>query len=168
MDLPIRLRFFGKLTLYQELKKLDCDGKLEWSNERKILSWAADSERHKDWHTPLDLKMALDHGDIVGIIAGDIEDKDTYIRNRFGNLVKRGYATWSDDVKKGIFFTPDGFLMGEIINEIEVNPSARGRYEFFYYLSWVIFFAGAFLVIANALGVLRDWIFGFISYIIFC
>jgi len=159
MDLPIQLRFFKKLELYQELQKRNRDNQGEWRVEKHILSWAADRTHHKDLQTPLAPDMAGEHEEITGPISNDdVDNKQQYIHNRLGNLVAMGYADWDKIVTNGIVFNSDGFLTGEIINEIRNSPMSASRYEAAYYLSWILFYAGAFLVIANVLNVLGSWV----------
>jgi hypothetical protein len=160
MDIPIPLRFFEKLNLFQEFRKLEREDFREWLNERSILSWAADSKRHRDLHTPLKAQMALDHPDITGPIPGDIDKPCQYILNRFGCLVMRGYATWSSDCTKNeIRFTRAGFLLGEIINEIE-GSGKKLLFGFSFALCWLIFISGAVVLLGEAIKLIHDlWVY---------
>jgi hypothetical protein len=151
MDLPITSRFFQKLSLYREARRSRRYSGSEWRNEEPILRWGADPNRHRDHATPLTVPAALNDQAISGGISEDISDKAQYIRNRFGNLVGRGLASWSDSSKGGILLTQDGLLMGMIINEWEERPlRVKWKYSFHYYLAWTLFYAGAIVLIAEA------------------
>jgi hypothetical protein len=154
MDIPIPLRFFEKLNLFQEFRKFEKEDSPEWGNEKSMLSWAANSKRHRDLHTPLNVQMALGNPYITGPIPSDIDDPGQYILNRFGSLVMLGYAQWSDEVtKEGIRFTRAGFLLGEITNEVQ-RSHKKVAYCINLVLCWALLYAAAFLAISEALKVL--------------
>ncbi len=94
--------------------------------------------------------MAREHAEITGEIPSDILDREEWIHICFGNLVMRGFATWTDDHAREIRFTRDGFSVGETINEIRMRRWKKPFYYFLYYLSWAIFAAGTIIVFAEA------------------
>jgi hypothetical protein len=152
MDLPITSRFFQKLSLYREVRRQRRYKGRDWKNEEQILSWGADLERHKDHATPLTVQAVLSDPVIAGPVPHEIQDQAQFVRNRFGNLVSMGLATWSDPNQGGILLTQDGFLMGHIINEMKVRPfRVKWKYGFHYYLSWAAFYSGAVALVAEGL-----------------
>ncbi len=150
MDIPITLRFFEKLNLFLEVRRIDGEERPQWKTEKSILSWAANPLHHRHLHTPLTIQMALEHEEITGIARTDPNNNDLDIRLCFGNLVMRDLATW-DHPETSIRFTRSGFVVGEILNDINRNPRKKYYYYFFYGLSWLIFLAGATIVIAGAI-----------------
>jgi hypothetical protein len=155
MDVPITLRFFEKLNLYQDISKRDGQHGTTWHNERNILAWAANSNRHMHLHTPLTVDMAFDRQEITGEIVG-VADPKEQIRQIFGNLVMRGYASWGSNETE-IRFTRDGFTTGEIINEIVAHPSKNGVYRLVYWLCRAIFIAAAVVAVGEGLKTLHEF-----------
>jgi len=158
MDIPITLRFFEKLNLYQEIKKRNSKSLHEWETEKRILSWAANPEHHRHMHTPLTVQRALDTPDeIIGSITevGEV-DRQRYVRVIFGNLVARGLAQWSDNTENGIRFTRDGFLVGETLNDINESPETEWKYRFVYVVSWLIFVAVTISVLGEAAKMIAE------------
>jgi hypothetical protein len=151
MDIPITLRFFEKLNLFLEIRRIDRENRPQWKIEKSILSWAADPLHHRHLNTPLTVQMARDHSEITGMARTDPDNKDLDIQLCFGNLVIRDLATWSGPDENGIRFTKSGFSVGEVINDLIRNPRRMYRYYFFYLLSWLIFFAGATIIIADGI-----------------
>lgn len=153
MELPIQLKFFKKLELYQELlsenKRATFAGATRrelWNMEKEVLAWTEDNHHHR----------------LSPLKNTDIQDKverkfgKEYLDNELGqiprNLVSRGFAIFKDaeDEGKGIIITPEGFLMGKVINDIEgkiIWP--RIKYELIYNLAWLTAIFGALIVIIN-------------------
>lgn len=116
-----------------------------WPLEEKILRWAYRGHKHlaspitKSQFIPSDYRES---GDLIGKtrvnISTDLLDNklykgEQYIRDKvdrtFENLVRRGFATYEIELSKGldpskkpkhtaIYFTNDGLLVGEVLNEL--------------------------------------------------
>jgi hypothetical protein len=165
MDLPIQLKFFKKLDLYQELrsqneKALGRDR--AWPMEKMILKWTVWNHHHLS--TPLRPDVAFTHPEIV-----DRTDQDNFplLLEAMRNLVEREYATYASNLAldRGIKFTRAGLLMGEVIDDVEGSGEgtwSAWRYIFFIILVWAVAIAGALLVIVNffdALGPIAHALF---------
>jgi hypothetical protein len=153
MGLPIQLKFFKKLELYQELKFQDekalgasnrADLNKIWKTEKLILSWTA-----RGHHL---IMCPIDHGYVrngTGLLKNkNSADYDIGLSGTFTNLIGRGFAESVEGNNTQIIFTPTGLLMGEVINDVEgINVWKKYRYPIFYYLTWATASAGALLVI---------------------
>jgi len=155
MELPIQLKLFKKLELYQELKFQDekaskASERLRkvWKTEKLILSWTARGH-HLIMHP-------IDHGYVrsgTGLLKNKDENNyDFGLSGTFTNLIGRGFAKPVERNDTQILFTPTGLLMGEVIDDVEgSNIWKKYRYPIFYYLTWATASAGALLVISKFL-----------------
>jgi len=163
MELPIQLKFFKKLELYQELlsenKKATFAGATRrelWNMEKEVLAWTDKNHHHR----------------LSPLKNTDLQDKverkfsKEYLDNELGeisrNLVSRGFAVFKepDDESKGIIITPEGFLMGKVINDIEGQKIwVKIEYTLLYKLVWITALAGALIVIINLLVLLYKGLF---------
>lgn len=158
MDLPVQIKFFRKLELYQELKfenkkanEVDTpELKKIWDTEKIILKWTV-WNHHK-------LASPLNHGkvrkDILKEDANNKEKYDTNLTNTFTNLLQRGYAYEPKEKEEptDIKISSTGLLMGQVIDEVESgNIFKKYKYPLFYYLVWSTIVCGAFLIILNFL-----------------
>ncbi len=150
MELPIQLKLFKKLELYQELKFQDikCEKASQrlskvWKTEKLILSWTAQGH-HLIAHP-------INHDYVRGGLLKD-KEKDNYefgLSGTFTNLIGRGFAVPVENDSSSIIFTPTGLLMGEVINDVENGKLGGMKYGFFYYLTWVAAITGALIIIFN-------------------
>lgn len=152
MEIPVKLNFFRKLELYQELKQEDKkamngSGTLKdlWKMEKIVLEWASERHHHRD--------VILKNTDIQNKIEETYTPNSAEMNNELGsiqgNLISRGFATKKED---GIVITQEGFLMGKVIND---SKHWKGYfYDFFMVLTWATILAGAFSIIINFLNLI--------------
>lgn len=152
MEIPVKLNFFRKLELYQELKRenkkaKNGSGTLRelWKMEKILLAWASKSHHHRNF--------ILKNIDIQNKIEESYHPNSNEMNNELGhiqgNLISRGFASKQDD---GITITQEGFLMGQVIND---SDSLKGYlYNFFIFLTWTTILTGAFSVIINFFNLL--------------
>jgi hypothetical protein len=141
MELPIQLKFFKKIELYQEYKfeerKASGTRLTAWNIEKQILKWTTNNHHHLG--SPLvkeDIKRRM------------LEDKEpTELNQALQNLILRGYADGSPE--GGVRITRAGLLMGEVINELEGRVLLRYKYIALFWLVWITAIAGALIVIIN-------------------
>jgi hypothetical protein len=172
MDVPITLRFFEKLNLYQDIRRLDKKAPPGWENQRRILSWAGDENRHQHRAIELTVEMALEHDDITGLEGkyrdqNSASDKRNYIiHSCFGNLVSAGFAKWKneDNWEHGIIFTREGFQAGEVINRLQTGLWARCAYFSSYVLSWALFVAAAVIAVGEAVKMVYEFVLFIVSH----
>lgn len=160
MELPIQLKFFRKLELYQELKdennkaiKAKRTLREIWRMEKTVLKFADQRHHHRG--------SILENKDIQYLLEEanfsnkSIEGELCHIAK---NLISRGFAefaTEDKDINKGFYITKEGFLMGKVINEVEEGKRrTKFFYEFFYYLVWTSAISGAILIILKLLQLL--------------
>jgi len=150
MTLPIQIRFFRKLELYQELyhqdKKSKTDGEFSiiWDIERQILKWTTTNEypgmplTHSFiWISILDEKLILDKKRTPHSLP--IES----LQPAMDNLVQRNFAKKKDN---GILIEEDGRLIGEIIRDID-GKNLFHKYKYFTSIGiiWIVFILGILL-----------------------
>lgn len=151
MELPIQLKLFKKLELYQELKFQDrksnkASDRLRkvWKTEKLILSWTAYGHHL--------ISHSIDYAYVRGGLLKN-KDRTTFdwgLSSTFGNLVMRGYVLPVDNTLPPRFlFTPSGLLMGEVINDVESSGLGGIKYDFLYYLTWTTALMGALFIIIN-------------------
>jgi hypothetical protein len=154
MELPIQLKFFKKLELYQELlsenEKAERAGrslKEIWNMEKIILKYADTEHHHRG--------SILKNTDIQNMIESKFEkgDMDNELGHISKNLVTRNFAEYASEDKdsnKGIYITREGFLMGNVINDVESkNLWNKNKLKIFYWLLWATVIAGSFTVLIN-------------------
>lgn len=148
MELPIQLKFFKKLELYQELKIQDNKKKKtrlnDWILEKDILYWTAEGHHH--------LGSNLNNEDIKQILNGYKKYQGNKLPGyKFAkeNLVARGFAKGlnGDDTTQGIKTTLEGLLMGQVIKDVQDGGINRLKYPLFIKLTWLTIVAGVYLVI---------------------
>lgn len=151
MELPIQLKFFRKLELYQELKFQDRKSKASerfkkvWKTEKLILGWTA--RGHHLIACPINHDYVR-NGD--GLLRNkNSNDYDLGLSGAFTNLIGRGFAVPVKDNETQILFTPVGLLMGEVMNDVESGMIGVLKYELFFYLTWLTAVAGAAIIIIN-------------------
>lgn len=153
MELPIQLKFFKKIELYQEYKfeeQKSLETKLQdWKIEKAILKWTRTNHHH--------LASPIDANRINKEILGNKYSHEH--QHAMGSLVQRGYADIypanTDMIRpESITITKDGLIMGEIVYDIENNKFKKITFEFFYWLVWIVAFSGAFILIESALKIL--------------
>jgi hypothetical protein len=157
MDIPIRLKFLKKLDLYQELirqdKKAKKTSKKVWAMEKILLKWTYNNHHHIC--SPLKkekLEQILHKADFA---TSSIK----HIEKVMGNLVGRGFAKKFDekaDVGYGIYFSPDGLYMGEVIYEIEENQWGRTKYPLYLTVVWTIIVTSVVLLFWNVVEKIID------------
>jgi hypothetical protein len=151
MELPIELKFFKQIELYQyyrtqerrKSEKFDA-----WQIEKKILGW---TYKH---HYHIGIEITKDG------INKDILDnpRSAELDRALENLVREGYA--KGDPKLGVIIEPNGFLMGELISEIQ--EGSEWKYFIFYWIVWLTIWAGVLIVIVNAGKIIWSFIKQFI------
>jgi len=177
-EIPIQLKFFKKLELYQELKfqneKLEKSKRLkDWKIEKEILKWTTWNHHHlasaithqyilenifKKERTGLLKRMEKEKPELV------TEESINYVFQKgigsltpvVGNLVQRRFAEYEQEGQPQIIFTPLGLLMGEVIYDCEKSKKwwSRNKYPVFIFLTRVAIVLGfviAILTIANLL-----------------
>ncbi|MFA5106764.1 MAG: hypothetical protein WC497_00370 [Patescibacteria group bacterium] len=144
MELPIQIKFFRKLELYQEYefseKKTHQTRRQVWEIEKQILKWTVDNHHHLE--SPL-------NGEYIKINILKTSDLD-YLNNlnpAMGNLRVKKFARQVDG---GIEITLDGLMMGEVIHDLECKSLVKYRYSIFIIIVWATIFAGVFTVIYEA------------------
>jgi hypothetical protein len=160
MEMPIQLKFFKKLELYQELKFQDKKAATKpeaykvWKTEKEILKWTVYNHHY--------LNAGITHDFIRKNILVAAEEKlfeiekeyDVRLAQTFSNLSKRGYIKLSDQRGDEMFLLKEGLLMGEVVYDVE---SGRGwKYFLFYWLTWATVWAGALSVIINFLKLIEN------------
>lgn len=163
MELPIQLKFFKKLELYQELifqnKKAGeagGDRRKVWKTEKEILKWTTWNHHY--------LRSPINHDYIrINILKNKSADKyDKALTNTTQNLIKRGFAIAPEILKDvtDIEFTQLGLLMGEVVNDTEGEKKwPKIKYDLFYKLVWLTAISGALIVIINFFVLLYKGIF---------
>lgn len=157
MELPVQLKFFRKLELYQELRSQDKNfshgnENSAWEIEKDILQWTVRNHHHLG--TPLTETHASDPKN--GILKPDKYSDPGSLKQALFNLIQRGFATPVPSVP-GIRFTKEGLLMGEVINDVRQGCFIRRkRYPIFYLITWAIVILGVLLICANLVKVTLD------------
>ena len=149
MELPIQIKFFRKLELYQELKfseeKNRQTQRQVWGIEKQILKWTVDNHHHLG--SPLSNEY---------IKENILRTRDTnYLNNlepAVGNLRVKKLAR---QVNGGIEITLEGLMMGEVIHDLEETRFGKYKYGLFIKLVWATIFAGVFTVLYESL--IRLW-----------
>lgn len=156
MDLPIKLKFYKKLELYQELKFQNkkakgTDNKV-WKTEKKILKWTVWD--HHFLREPLSQehirKTLFENG--TNQLMPNMKEYDVHLTKPFENLIARDYAESVQNNEK-IRITPLGLLIGEVIYDIEEKVLGKIRYELFYWGTWLVVISASLLVIAQLIKV---------------
>lgn len=181
-DIPIQLKFFRKLELYQELKAED--KKEKWSNrlrpwkiEKRILKWTAKHHYHLDSAINPDYAYRNIFKEEFDKIKEDVYKnmpeptdemvthhliRDEWVGNLspvFGNLVQRDFMEKREDgTNRPFIFTPLGLLMGQVINEVEGSLWGKIRYPFFIILTWATILSASIVTINTALKILKQFI----------
>ncbi|MDE3161740.1 MAG: hypothetical protein KGL64_00655 [Acidobacteriota bacterium] len=167
MDLPITLRFFEQLSVYQRIRKRDQTNTAEWQWQKQFLRWAANPEFHRHRSTNIPVNHAFDNLVSMGLESArgssDSDTRGNIKHGIFGNLVSSELAAWSDaaNLDAGILVTPEGFMFGEVLNDI-CDEQQRYLYGFHSGLSWALFLAGAFIVFAEAVKIIYE-LFRFVA-----
>lgn len=158
MELPIQLKFFKKLELYQEFnfqdeKSRKASKQLQkvWKTEKLILKWTV--WNHHLLGCPVDYEYFKN-----GLIDKDKEPEYS-LSSAFTNFIRKEYAEENQN-KTGILFTKEGLLMGEVIDDVESKSYwRRWKYKIFFCLVWITALAGALIVIINLLILLYKGLF---------
>lgn len=157
MELPVQLKFFRKLELYQELRSQDKNfshgnENFAWEIEKDILQWTVRNHHHLG--TPLTETHASDPKN--RILKPEKYSDPGSLKQGLSNLIQRGFATQDPSVP-GIHFTKEGLLMGEVINDVRQGCFlSKKRYQFFYWTTWLIVAFGVLLLFANLVKVILD------------
>jgi len=146
MELPIQLKFFRKIELFQEFKiqnKRNINNKI-WKTEKAILKWAAIDYVSLNKELSHDYLRKVIFGDGTNELMPNMKEYDLHLTVPLENLIARGFAI-GDCPTERIKITREGILMGEVINEKESNNIwSSYKYEILYYLVWlsviIIFF----------------------------
>jgi len=154
MELPIQLKFFKKLELYQELLSEDKkarnaeDSRRQiWNMEKAFLEFADKEHHHRG--------SILKNTDIQNRIESRFKkgDMDNELAHISENLVTRGFAEYTSsnsDPNEGIYITREGFLMGGVISDVDSGHFwNKNKYYLFYWLVWLTVITGAFTVLIN-------------------
>ena len=141
MDSLFKPKFFKKLELYQELRRLEKrNGDAStWLLEKDLLQWAHNSHHHLGRN--LSKAHVIDRLVEVGRKRDDLI-KGQLLEDMLGNLVEHGFAEWADkrdnryylDVK----ITSEGMLMAEMVGDVMAKKWKRGLYSFFFIFILII------------------------------
>ncbi len=160
MSIPIQIKFFREIELYQELKKLNerfkksihSDWKV-WNTEKKILEYYYVNLVALNTEIKIEEIRCQVFKEGSGPTLSELyKDFDMGLSVPLTNLVRRGYAT-GDNNK--ISLTPDGLLMGHVINSCYKRANVF-RYNCLYYLTWTTVLSLAFTSIISFLEKLSD------------
>ena len=161
-ELPIKLKFFKKIELYQELngqnKKAGYSTRLtDWQKEKKILKWTAVNHHHLGSEFSIERLYMIFEEEVNKVkeefseVFRGWEDKNIQetiinhlkeekrvgsLKSAIENLKIRGYAREGDKLDFLIIFTLEGLLMGEVIYEVEDTWLGKIKYPFFLYITW--------------------------------
>lgn len=146
MELPIQLKFFKKLELYQELcfqnkkvQEAQLQNQRAWRTEKEILKWTTWNHHH--------LGTPIGEGYIKRILPTQVSDEQWDITTAMRNLTERKFAYFSGDEIK---FTETGLIMGEVINDIEGDSIwGNWKYPLLLATTWITAIVGALSVIIN-------------------
>lgn len=165
MDLPYTPKFFKKLELFQEIRRLNKrEGEqIHWQAEKALLKWA--NAEHHHLGTPLldwDIERRLEGmPDILAIQP----DTNTHVLARvvIGNLISRGWAVeYLKERADGSFrmqgakIAREGMLAAEVIGDVLPKQWKRVVYSVFGGLTWVIFGAALIALLFGAYNQVRD------------
>lgn len=156
MDIPIRLKFFKKLELYQEIirqnKKAKKTEKKAWDMGKCILRWAAEEHHHLDSPIKRDkIKDILHKNDFA---TSQID----HIDRMLGTLGRMGYADIDDrtgETINNIKILQDGLIMGEVIRDTD-SLWGEFKYLFWIYIIWVAIFAAIFAILYNVVKIVVE------------
>lgn len=170
MELPITLKFFHKIELYQELRREDKKRQEHpevWDMAKALLRWT--TYGHQFLYDPVrttfikdnilpELKLNYGFEPKLGI-CGTIEE---LIKKALGDLVVKGYAKEiSTEAIPGhpeeknvtsIQTSLEGLYMGEVINDFELGGYHRKKYAFFYIATWWLIALGIAKVVLSFMG----------------
>ena len=87
----------------------------------------------------------------------DLGELDPAIKS----LVERGFAKLVSQNESSIIISYEGLLMGQVIKDYEGrNLWHKHKYLLFYILTWATVSASSFLIIYNAVVIIKKLIFG--------
>ena len=152
MELPITPKFFKKLELYQDLKRLDKRNvnHKEWDMEKDLLFWAHVNHFH--------LGTYLDTGEVLEKLKTldkySLDELNEHTFKMMQNLEEHGWAEWwpQRGQKNAIKINKEGMLLSEVVNEI-INKNRDSVYKFLILISWITIIAGVIIIISNAIRV---------------
>jgi len=155
----IKLKFFRKLELFQELRSENKKAKNAggtkkelWNMEKDVLEWTVNNHHHR--------ASALRNEDIQNIVRDYKEEEmDNELGEISKNLISREFAKQYEegDCGSGIIILREGFLMGEVIKELKGHK--RFFYRIFIILVWATVAVGTLTVIWNFIGIICNVIF---------
>jgi hypothetical protein len=137
MELPIQLRIFRKIELFQELKNRNKKSKKTnlkaWEIEKDILSLTKyhhhigsvlTIEKVKDWLEHVVSDKRYSEGELSNWLKKSIE-----------NLIEDGFAKRTSESNEELkfLFTRDGMIMGEVVNELKGNCLKKIAHNLKYY-----------------------------------
>lgn len=150
MELPITPKFFKKLEIYQEIKRLDKRNAKhsEWDMEKDFLLWAHTDHFHLG--SFLSTKNVLDR--LNKLNKYNNKDLNDHVFKMMQNLKEHGWAEWwpREWENNAIKINKEGLLVGEVI--FDISRSGRIFYESFILISWLTIISGIVIVIANAIS----------------
>ncbi|MBD3300382.1 MAG: hypothetical protein GF347_03445 [Candidatus Moranbacteria bacterium] len=163
-SLPIKLEFFRKLELYQEVifennksKKAGQEALREvWNFEKAFLEWAATEHHHRS--QPLDDARIVE--EILNLyqkkkeaISETLVEKE--VANVRKNMISRGFAKNSKG-SIGIIITKEGFLMGRVLSDLNKKRN-RAFYRIFIFLTWAVPITASLMLFINFFEKLIDF-----------
>lgn len=146
MDLPITLKFFRKLELYQELIKEDRKPRNQavWNMVKALLRWTVTGHLHL--YTPLTsqfvqntLKEMKSNNTTSDEKFSELQVDQLYSKV-LGDLVVRGLAQPLKETESNVEkarITLEGLYMGEVIYDYESGGFKKIKYPIFYCLAWL-------------------------------
>jgi hypothetical protein len=172
MDLPITLKFFHKIELYQELRRENDKQKNNptvWNIAKAILRWT--TYGHKHLYDPVGYLFVRDDvfpelNKIYGYeplihekLPPRIAEEDqlaVFICKAMGVLVSKGFAERLDGAgdfdPSSIRTKLEGLYMGEVIDDYESSWLRRTKYSLFYVGTWCLVILGVIKIVFSFLG----------------
>ena len=153
MELPIQLKFFKKIELYQEYLSQERKIKISkthlkaWENEKEILKWVRTNHHH--------LGSLLTREDIKNRIFNTKDIPE--FKQTLQNLVQRNYAEFRSE---DIVTTQEGLLMAEVVYDLESEQGRlywlrRKKYRAFFVLVWLTALSGVVIVVGSAIQMIQ-------------
>lgn len=159
MDLPIKLSFYRKLELYQELTRLNNIAQQNaifnrnWKAAKVLLLWIFQNQEESIHPRPFTDKIFEIVYPVLEEEQKDTNEQEIDITQQIvKDLINRGYLSGSP---AEVYFTKEGLLMGEVISDYE-NPFTRIGYATLYYVIWLAFLSGLVFVVLNTIKLIIE------------
>lgn len=155
MELPITPKFFKKLELYQELKRLNKrdNGHIEWDMEKDLLLWAHLNHFHLGSY--LGTQEVFEK--LQGFNKYSLDELNEHIFKTMQNLEEHGWAEWwtPKGQKNAIKINREGMLLSEVIYEI-THKNRDKIFQLLIIVSWLTIVAGIIIVLIGAFEAIKE------------